>query len=122
MRALPIAFLSVVLLACGQQKVKLSPLVSWAATLAYMGEQWIDNRIPASLLRNSIAATQKEIEKARKATGVTAAMRAQLDALDASAGTIDKAVESGDKQTVNREAANCQRIHEALDALEKATE
>lgn len=109
MRALRIAALLLVLAACSR-KVNLSPVASWAATLAYMSEQWIENRVPTSLLENSIGNARKELDKARKQTS-----NPHLDEFEASLATLEKAVEDGDKSAVAREIPRCRRIHEALE-------
>jgi 23S rRNA maturation mini-RNase III len=109
MRALRTATLALVFLACSQ-KVNLSPVASWAATLAYMGEQWIDNRVPTSLMKDSIQAAQKEVEKVKKKSS-----NPHLEELVASLAALEKAVDDGDKNAVAREIPRCRRIHEALE-------
>ncbi len=110
MRAsLRIAVLAVVFAACSQ-KANLSPVASWAASLAYMSELWIENRVPTSLMENSIRSAQKEIEKVKQKTS-----NPRLDEFEGSLAALAKAVEAGDKKAVAREIPRCRRIHEALE-------
>lgn len=134
MRALRVVALSLTLIACSHQTPdqkllqSMGPVKSWAGSLAYMSEQWNRSHVPTSLLRNSIKAAQKELDRARKqidespATGsLKAKLHANVDALRDAAGALQQAVEDHDTKAATRLGTTCQQIHDALDAIERAS-
>jgi hypothetical protein len=105
----------------------LGPAKSWAASLAFMGQAWLANRVPTSLLKHSVDTTRKEIGKARKAVDKSKApdalrshCRGALDQIADAAASIEHAVETHDVRSLSREIARCRRVYSDLDALEEA--
>ena len=125
--------LALLLLGCRQkseeeQLVKaLAPAKSWAASLAFMGQQWRMNRVPASLVKNSVDATRKEIakackqvEKSKAADSLRSHCRGALDQIADAASSIERAIKVRDARSVDREIARCQRVYSDIDALDEA--
>jgi hypothetical protein len=130
MRALP--FLLVLALACGQQSEEeklvkaTSPVKSWAASLAYAGELWMKNRVPRSLIENSVESARKAIDKTRtqleksKAPEATRSeVKNALDEISDSASTLAAAVRNHDVKIAAREVARCKQVYARLDLLEE---
>ena len=102
----------------------MSATGSWAASLSYIGAQWLANRVPTRYVADSIEAAQKEAGKARKAiekskasAGLRNRLRANVQQLDESASALDRAIEKRDLGSVTREVERCARVHEELDAI-----
>ena len=125
-----LALLLVFALACSHQSEEqklvkaASPVKSWAASLAFAGELWLDNRVPKSLMENSVESAQKAIADARKQIEKSSApesnaVRRAFDALSDSASTLDAAVRNHDVKIAAREVARCRGVYQQLKALEE---
>lgn len=120
------------LAACGQESEEeklikaASPVKSWAASLAYAGELWMKNRVPKSLLVNSVESAAKAVETTRKQLGKSKApdqtkqaVGKALDELSDSARALGAAVRNHDVKIAQREIARCKQVYASLDALEQ---
>lgn len=102
-----------------------APVKSWAASLAFAGELWLDNRVPKSLMGNSVEAARKTIDATRKQIGKSKASQSlktsltkALDELSDSAATLDAAVRNHDVKIAAREVKRCRAVYEQLKALD----
>jgi len=101
-------------LACQQSdQQRLAPAKSWAASLAFAGELWLENRVPDSLIENSVASARKAIAE----TNAPAEFKGTLDELSDSASALAAAVRKHDVKSAMREIARCKRIRASLDSL-----
>jgi len=127
-----LAFFLVFALACSHQSddqklIKAaSPVKSWAASLAFASELWLDNRVPKSLMQNSVKSAKDTIDATRKVVGKSKAseslrknISSALDELSDSAATLDAAVRNHDAKIAAREAKRCRGIYDKLEALEE---
>ncbi|PYQ31317.1 MAG: hypothetical protein DMF56_05310 [Acidobacteria bacterium] len=127
-----LAFVLVFVLACSHQSddqklIKAaSPVKSWAASLAFASELWLDNRVPKSLMENSVESAKKAIDATRKEVGKSKAseslrknISSALDELSDSASTLGAAVRNHDANIAAREAKRCHGIYDKLEALEQ---
>ena len=96
-----------------------SPVKSWAASLAFAGELWVENRVPKSLIKNSVESAQKAIEKAREDVKQSKEITSALDELSDSASTLGAAVRNHDVKIATREVARCRGVYQKLKALEE---
>ena len=103
-----------------------SPVKSWAASLSFAGELWLDNRVPKSLMENSVEsakktidATRKQLEKSKASQSLKTNLTKSLDDLSDSASTLDAAVRNHDVKIAAREVKRCRDVYQQLKALEE---
>ena len=129
MRALPYVFLLLVACQSQSENEKLikaaDPVKSWAASLAYAGQLWLDNRVPKSLIENSVESarkaiekTQKQLENSKASSSLRTNVKAALDELSDSASTLEASVRNHDVRIAAREVARCRRVYEQLESLQ----
>lgn len=102
---------------------------SWLATLPFVAEQRLGNRVPQAYARDCVESARKEIEKGTKAVEQSHAkrelkerLRRQLDVATESVSGLQRALDTLDRSAVERESARCASVHDQLDSLEKAYE
>lgn len=103
----------------------VSPVKSWAASLSFAGELWLDNRVPKSLMENSVESakktideTRKELEKSKASESLRGNITKALDELSDSASTLDAAVRNHDVKIAAREVERCRGVYRQLKALD----
>jgi hypothetical protein len=130
LRVRALSFLLVFAIACSHQSEEqklikaASPVKSWAASLSFAGELWLDNRVPKSLMKNSIESAQKAIADARKQIEKSSApeareVRQAFNELSDSASTLGAAVRNHDENMAAREVERCRHVYDRLKALEE---
>lgn len=73
--------LSIALCACQNSADEKQTAASWAATLAFAGQQWVANSVPDSFIRTSVDAAKKELHEP-KAQRLAAELRDAVEAHD----------------------------------------
>jgi len=64
-----------------QLQKDFEPVKSWSATVQFAGEKWSANSVPAAFVRATIAAAEKEYDKAGKAIDDSQAQKNLRDQL-----------------------------------------
>lgn len=123
---------AIVIAACSQktpdQKLAdaLDPATSWIATLDLASDSFLGNRVPASFIRESVKAAQKELEKAHSAVESSKAgkqlrdsVTAQLCIADDAAAQLGGAVQRSDRAAVARAKSRLAASYAALHEIEE---
>ena len=119
------------LAACGNdtpdQKLAkdIHPATSWASTLQFASEVWLDNRVPSAFVRETVKAAQKAFDQAQKAidqSRASAQMRSdvaqQLRAATDAASELQAAIRGGDRAAVGRARNRSAAAYQALRRIE----
>jgi hypothetical protein len=102
---------------------------SWLATLPFLAEQRLGNRVPEAFTLDCLEAAKKEIEKGTKAVRksraspeLRARLQGELARAAQSVSALQRALAVMDRASVRRESDRCVSIEQQLDSLEKAYE
>jgi hypothetical protein len=134
MRRLAIAAAVVLVLSCGHssEEEKLlkafEPVGSWGASLAFAGEQWLGNRVPAAFVRKSIEAARRAVAAARKEESASKAaetlrhpLAESADALTVAIDTLEHGLTTHDRALVQSAIARCEAVHKRIESLEPSS-
>jgi len=107
-----------------QQLVQsVEPAISWVATLRFAGEKWLADSVPASFVRASVGAAEKDLEKAASTIDQSQArkdlrdvLRDQLAESHDAAEQLKSAIDSSDRRSA---AASVRRFAAASAVLQR---
>lgn len=130
------ALLAVFLVLCCARRTEEQKLVSslsaaksWMATLPFVAEQWLGNRVPDAYTRRCLDSADKEIrkglqsiERSRASAELRDRLHRALDRAAVSTSSVKRALDVSDRAAVARETARFESIHEELDSIGKAYE
>jgi hypothetical protein len=135
MRLRAVFCLAFLLTSCARQSDEkkllkaMSAPKSWLATLPFLAEQRLGNRVPEAFTLDCLEAAKKEIEKGTKAIRKSSAspelrarLQRELDRARQSVAALQRALAMMDRASVRRESDRCSSIEEQIDSLEKGYE
>jgi hypothetical protein len=108
-----------------QKLVKqVSPSQSWLASLQFIGEVWLGNRVPTAYFRKSLASAEKElqkssaaIEKADAASKLRGELRKPIDGAQSVIAAMKRAAETNDRAGIARDTVRCGALARELDQI-----